>query len=56
MEKVIGYETKQVYFEGSAAACRRFINSLSSITQKSKGKKSMTKLRLTEPLLIVRTN
>jgi hypothetical protein len=53
MERVIGYKTKKVYFEGSAPACRRFINGLSMITKKAKGKKAVTKIKLTETLLIV---
>jgi hypothetical protein len=56
MEQVIGYKTKTVYFEGSAPACRHFINDLSIITKKTKGRKAMTKLKLTEPLLIVGSN
>lgn len=49
-QKVVGYKTEHVYFKGTPAECRRFINDNSIVKQHNK--KLSVRYELKEPLWV----
>lgn len=49
-QKVVGYKTEHVYFTGTPAECRRFINDNSIVKQHNK--KLSVRYELKEPLWV----